>query len=357
MFIHLANTDAEFEYANLSQEISFIKSWSRHPLCLQLQYLPLLYGERDDFVAVTSIPSEEYLSELAKIWPHRVPKMILMEGDSVKGMKIQPWGHSRRVKAWANSRGAEYPIPDWDAICLANSKAFSFRYSILKEASLLEHEQDLIRWVELTNGPKVIKTCYGLSGRGNYQLDGTSIKPELLTICRKEWNQGRPIIGEPWLDKISDFSTQWNIHSDGKFELLGVTRFETDPFGNYQGTVAGPENQLFGNKMDLLHQHIEFVQKPLQDIAKMGFFGNIGFDAFLYQKNGITLQPLVEINARKTMSFVALEMQRKYFPDKLFKLSFDRKKPENLSLLPDRCLNEKEKCIFFRHFLTAQVLY
>lgn len=361
MFVHLANTDAEFEYANPDLEkVSFINSWSQHSLCLQLQYLPLLYAEPGDLVAVTSFPDESYLTQLVKTeWGSKsISKMILIEeGDPLAGLECLSWGHSKRVKEWAEKRRAKYAMPlDWDMICLINSKAFSFRYSILNEAALIENEKELNRWLAITEGFKVLKTCFGLSGMGNYRCESHSPSPHLLNFCQKEWAYGRPLIGEPWLDKVLDFSTQWKIDYQGNSVMMGATKFETDHQGNYQGTLAGEVNRLFSESVDFLHQHIEFIQRPLQEIAKMGFFGNIGFDAFLYRdnRNQIHLQPLVEINGRKTMSLVALLMQQKHCPDRLLKLSFS--KNEKKSLLPPSCLNKQKKIVCFRHFLNASIL-
>ena len=251
-FVYLANTDAEFEYADAAHG-SFSHSWSKYPLCLQLQYLPLLYADPDDLVAVTSIPDESYLVRLMQKdwWAKGLPKMILIDqAQNLNGVECLSWGPSRRVKAWAELSGASYTMPsDWAVVCTVNSKAFSFRYCSLPNAARLENEEELLRWLKANAGPKVLKTCYGLSGRGNFRMEGNQASPELLSFCRKEWGQRRPVIGEPWLNRLLDFSTQWKIFPDKKFELIGATRFATDPFGNYQGTVAGPENRLFSEML------------------------------------------------------------------------------------------------------------
>ena len=59
-----------------------------------------------------------------------------------------------------------------------------------------------------------------------------------------------------------------------------------------------------------------------------GFFGHLGVDAFVYSEK--RLQPVVEINARKTMSWVALALQQKKKPGKTVRLSFSPK--EGVSL-------------------------
>lgn len=360
--IHLANTDVEFEYAH-SSGLPLERSWSRHPVCLQLQYLPLLYAAADDFVAVTEFPDDVYLSSLKQTgwWPDGLPQMILLnQGASLKGLQCLSWGHSKQVQAWAEAKGLLYSLPpDWDKVCLVNSKAFSFRYTTLPEAALLANERELVDWLGKTSGPKVVKTCFGLSGMGNRRADGLEPTPELLSMCRKEWGQHRPVIGEPWLDRIFDFSTQWRILPGHVFEFIGATRFETDAYGTYQGTLAGPESLLFGDLEIYLDQHIAYIQKALEDIVDMGFLGNIGFDALVYrdsEKGAACLYPLVEINGRQTMSLVALLLQKRLCPDRVFKLAFQQNTQATPSLLPGGCHDDQGKLIVFRRRLTGEIL-
>lgn len=360
--IHLANTDVEFEYAHPSK-LSLRQSWSRHPLCLQLQYLPLLYAKADDFVAVTEFPNDAYLSALKQTgwWSGGLPRMLLLDGpESLEGMRCLSWGPSRQVQAWAAEKGVQYELPpDWDNVCLVNSKAFSFRYTTLPDAALLVNEQDLVQWLRKTKGVKVIKTCYGLSGLGNRRTDGPEATDALLSFCRKEWANKRPVVGEPWLDRILDFSTQWKIDPGGTIEWIGATRFEADAHGIYQGTLAGPEELLFGSLEIFLEQHRQFVQKVLEEIAGKGFFGSVGFDALLYRdphSHSISLYPLVEINGRMTMSLVALLLQQHICPDRVLKLSFERSGDAFPSLLPDHCHDDKGKLIHFRRRLSCAIL-
>lgn len=360
--VHIANTDVEFEYAH-SSLIPFEKSWSRHPLCLQLQFLPLLYAMPNDSVAVTAVPKDSYLKILKETgwWPDGLPHIVILE-DSAKfqGLECLAWGPSLRVQDWAKRDKMSYAIPgDWQTTCLVNSKAFSFRYTSLSEAALLYNKQDLLSWVQNIKGPKVLKTCFGLSGIGNRLLNSSEPSSDLLAFCNKEWLHKRPIIGEPWLDRLVDFSSQWVIHPDQKIDWIGATRFETDIYGTYQGTFAGPEDILFGSLKKYLVEHQMFVRKALEDIATMGFFGNIGIDALLYrnpQSHMISLYPLVEINGRQTMSLVALRLQQRLCPNKILHLAFRSDLQSFPSLLPDECLNDKGKIISFRKHLTAKIL-
>lgn len=360
--VHVANTHIEFECAASVSEV-LEQSLSRYPLCLQLQFLPLLYADPEDVVAVTCMPDKEYLATLqsqTEWWPEGLAKLALLnDTSSLQGKECLSWGSSLQVQNWAKKCHIKYEIPDWEIVKLINSKAFSFRYTHLQEAALICDEQMLLEWVQKISGKKVFKTCFGLAGKGNILIEGDMPSPELLTICRKEWRLKRPIIAEPWLDRLCDFSTQWYIHPNQAIELMGATRFESDAQGTYQGTLAGPRHLLFDSLEFFLQEHCQYVQKPLLEIAKLGFYGSLGIDAFLYRHpNSQTtcLNPLVEINGRQTMSLAALRLQQRVCPNHILHLAFESLQPSSLSLLPRQLTDAKEKLVKFRRGLHAEIL-
>jgi hypothetical protein len=359
--VHVANTNVEFELAQSSLE-PFEMSLAQHPLCLQLQFLPLLYASPADFVAITAMPSSDYLAHLQQTgwWPEGLPQLALLKDKQpFLGKHCLSWGPSRQVQAWAEARQMAYALPNWHVAQLVNSKAFSFCYNCLPKAALLHHEQDLRDWLQNIEGPKVLKACFGLSGQGNWRLNEQIPSPKLLAFCQKEWQQKRPVIGEPWLDRLHDFSTQWFIHPNQQIEYIGATRFETDAQGIYQGTLAGPEDLLFASFKSFLQEHCQFVQKALQDIARLGFFGFLGIDALLYQhpqNHSICLHPLVEINGRQTMSLVALRLQQHLCPRQILRLAFQNQLPASPSLLPQQLVDARGKKVNFHKRLTVNKL-
>ena len=361
--VHIANTDVEFEFAHSSLQ-PLEKSWSRHPLCLQLQFLPLLYAQPEDSVAVTTFPNPDYLAALQRTgwWPNGLPQLMLLQTtDPLRGAHCLSWGPSRRVQAWAHMRQMHYDIPsDWQTVRLINSKAFSFRYSRLPEASLLYHEHELIDWLHGIEGVKVIKTCFGLSGQGNRLIDASYPNAEDLAFCRKEWHQGRPLIAEPWLNRLCDFSTQWFIHPDKQIEGIGAARFDTNSQGIYQGTLAGPEKILFAGYESFLQEHKQLAQQALKEAAALGFFGSVGVDALLYrcgQTESICLYPIVEINGRQTMSLVAMRLQQRLCPNQILRLSFHKDSlfTSSPSLLPQELVNSAGKRIHFKRALIVSI--
>lgn len=357
--VHVANTNFEFELSHPSS-LNLEQSLILHPSCLQLQFLPLLYAAPHDLVAVSALPTTAYFLLLEQMgwWPKGLPRLILLQtNQSLKGLTCHSWGYSRQVQAWAQARGLHYEIPkDWATICQVNSKAFSLRYSNLPGAALLANEKELKIWLQEIEGPKVLKTCFGLSGKGHFPFKEIVPSPALLAFCYKEWQEGRALIGEPWLDKLFDFSTQWEIGKKKEITFLGATRFETNAKGIYQATLAGPEEQLFDEQVDFLLAHKQVALQALRDMANLGFFGAVGVDALVYRCRNThlpCLYPLVEINARQTMSSAILRLQQRLCPQKVLRLSYvahSSGKP----LLPSALMNAKGQLVSFRRNLFWQ---
>ncbi|CUI15874.1 conserved hypothetical protein [Candidatus Protochlamydia naegleriophila] len=339
--VHLANTDFEFELANLHNQ-PLARQWSRNALCMQLQFLPLLYAAQGDLVAVAAFPSQLFLDALQNVsWRKGVelPSLAHLDGmEPFRGHNCLSWGSSQQVQRWAKEREMIYYAPtDWQMIKEINSKSFSFRYTSLEDAALITSAQELSAWLKQVPGSKVLKTCFGLSGKGNRVVHQEAPLQGLLNFCEKEWNEGRPVVAEPWLDRCFDFSTQWMIHPDGQCRLLGSTVFETDPHGAYLGTLVGPDNLLFGPLLCHLNAHLKAAQEALKDLFEKGFFGHVGIDALLYRcpkSLQIKLYPIVEINARQTMSLVALRLQQRWFPDQVIRLAFAPSEDPRPALLP-----------------------
>lgn len=254
----------------------------------QLQFLPLLYAKPNDFILVSELPANPD------------PRLFRLDNPP-QILQIEDWGPSRAIASWAKKHNIPYESPNWELIRRINSKVFSFCESPkLLGAELLQTEQELALWLKKTPGPKVLKTPFGMAGRGHF------LDPKIETIPgNPDLSVKRlytlPLIGEPWVERVLDFSTQWKNGT-----LLGITICENALNGGYQGTFVGEvENWA-------LEEHLAIAEPLIQKIGQMGYLGHIGIDAFIYiHKGEKKLHPIVEINARKTMSWVALQREEK----------------------------------------------
>ena len=253
-----------------------MRSWqTSHKIVNQLQFLPLLYARPDDKILVTHLPKNPD------------PRLCLIDNPP-KNLEIEHWGPSRAIALWAKNHDIAYPNFDWDQISQINSKIFSYLHSTqLPGSELIETQEQLNNWLKKTPGPKILKTPFGTSGSGH--IDPSSNVKQLYTF---------PLIGEPWVERVLDFSSQWK-----NGELIGMTICKNDSKGRYQGTYVG-EIELWA-----ITEHLR-ITKPL--IEKMGYLDHIGVDAYIYLDKGEKrVHHIVEINARKTMSWVALQTPHK----------------------------------------------
>lgn len=355
--LHIANTDFEFELESPSL-IPLELAWEQHPFCLQLQFLPLLYAGPDEGVAVSSMPDPLFISELLnlKLWKEGdLPKIIpFNQVDQFPKCPCSSWGASPRIQKWAHDRSLKYAVPAFDIVREINSKAFTHLHGFhLPESTLVENEGDLIRALKLLPIKAVLKSCFGVSGKGHRFIDANTNLQSTLRFCQKQWEKGLPLILEPWLDRILDFSTQWTIDQMSQIVFQGSTVFKTDHKGGYQSTVVGCEKKLFGSYLPFLEEHKEYVQAALTCIAKKGYFGPVGIDALLYRscQGSVKLYPLVEINGRQTMSLAALKFQKKWMPKRSIELLFLPSQSSSFSLIPQKLCMENGKVINFKRKL------
>lgn len=285
-----------------------------HPL---LQYLPLLYAESGDKVLVDSpAPGEE-------------SKCVF----SLEGHLVEPWGFSESFVSYVRDRGGKTREINLAAVELVASKLFCFdRGFHLKRARLISNEAELLSWAKDFKGPKILRRLLGMTGRGHYFFTDN---PDFHDF---------PAIGEPFVQRDLDFSTQWFL-SDEESRFLGATHLINNPRGSYQATRVGDEQELFGSYYGRLQEAISAQKVVLEEARKIGFRGYCGVDSMIY--DGGLLQPMLEINARRTMGLVALKVASKRGHEG--EIFFAGQPQENAeALLP--VIKKNQKQLYFRSF-------
>jgi hypothetical protein len=393
--LHIANTFFEWELEN-EPHVDLMQAFAQNPIFLQLQFLPLLYGASEDGVLIAGVPDPGYTAgrsffafssrvkapaiELAgeRIVLNSIqsppppvrsrdfdaeenakndrPAVCALQDVDFGGLnEIESWGHSRLIHAFAQKKRLHYTMPPWELVREVNSKRFSFECSPkLPHATLLTEEAHAKQWLRSFAGRKVLKSCYGVSGKGHLIIDADSPPQErILAFLKREWKKGLPVIAEPYVHRLLDFSTQWEITKDKHLIYVGATLCANDDRGQYRYNVVGEESLLFAHHLPYLEEHRKTAEPILHKIAEAGFFGNVGVDAMLYtlaeDPKQVLLHPVVEINARKTMGWAALLFQKKHYPGRLIRFSFA---PGTHGLLP-RAVSLDGKNIVFKRNLHA----
>jgi hypothetical protein len=335
--LYVANTEFELELMRNEP----MKPFSfHHPISIQLQCLPFLFAGPEDGVVVKGELPDRYFEHLIELGLPDFSDKTVSPDDEFECETVHSWGMSRGLAAWAREKGLAYEMPDWEIVREVNSKLFSYNQLPGFENSLLiGDEQGLAGWMKNLSGKGVLKTAFGFSGKGKVILDDTLPFDKILAFCKKEWSRKRPVIAGPWLHKELDFSTHWVIGRE-ETVFLGATRLFNDPFGAYRGSAAGPQVEI-----PFLSEHFPIAEKALEAMREKGYFGPVGIDAMVY--GGGRLHPLVEINARQTMSLSALRFQQRRFPEKNLRFDFISQGQDKNWLIPKKITNFDEKEIKF----------
>ena len=173
----------------------------------------------------------------------------------------------------------------------------------------------------------VVKQALGLAGANAIRL----WEPELLDTQRR-WmaeslEAGQTLVVEPWLERLADFSVQFE-RTDGGLRRIGFTDLFNDHRGQFLANGASPGFErrpparvvrAFKSWPDapgILRRVYDVIASALETrLAAIGFCGPIGIDALVCQTpEGPRLKPVVEINPRYTMGRLTLELMRVVAP-------------------------------------------
>lgn len=180
-------------------------------------------------------------------------------------------------------------------------------------AQEIESLDDLPRIVELLGHKLIAKIPFSSSGRGVFPFD-YPLRAEDETLLSNLLKRGSSLMVEKRLPIKQDFATEWKI-VDGKCCFLGYSYFQTTQGGSYTGNVLMSQEQIkdslfyglpkcSGDK--ILDVSKDFIQEHIAPYYE----GYLGIDALIYydEKGNLSCYPAVEINLRKTMGYLAIEL-------------------------------------------------
>jgi hypothetical protein len=170
----------------------------------------------------------------------------------------------------------------------------------------------------------VFKEACGLAGHNSIRLWEPAVLPEQRQWLAHAFEQGRPLIVEPWLERELDFSVQLEMEPHG-LRLCGYTGLINDRKGQFLANWAEANHRrcpparadaLLQAQADAPEQLRGFYARIFvslePELRRVGFAGPISIDAFLYRtpQGECRLKPVVEINPRYTMGRLTVELMK-----------------------------------------------
>lgn len=121
------------------------------------------------------------------------------------------------------------------------------------------------------------------------------------------------MILEPFYQKVCDFGMEFYAHSNSDISYMGISLFNTTN-GIYTGNRLASERE----KVKLLTKHVRLeylktIRQQIQSIMRIQLHGNyvgpFGVDMMALLDGKV--HPCVELNLRRTMGHVALDISKK----------------------------------------------
>ncbi|RCW43483.1 hypothetical protein [Paenibacillus prosopidis] len=234
---------------------------------------------------------------------------LLPEGARIEPFAVLP-GAIETIQRYRLSS----TLPHEDDVCRVNSKIYSVmmreRLGIPNIGEVIEHPDQLLSkgMRLLERGSLLIKDDYGVSGKGNMQIDSERTLQRLVSYLSSQVDRGKRMqfVLEPLVDRGSDFSCQFRLNVNGSFNLISLQQLRNVGYA-YDGSYSA-DPSLF--ELLVSTGYFELMERIGALLNKDGYYGDVCVDSMLLRDGKI--EPLVEINARKSMSLIKHYMDR-YF--------------------------------------------
>lgn len=155
----------------------------------------------------------------------------------------------------------------------------------------------------------IYKAPWSSSGKGNLPAVN-GLLPDDERRVRNILRHDGHILADRFYDKVVDFALEFDIRPEGESRFLGYSLFQTAERGRYGGQRVAPQDELLreiGADSVLLD---DLVSYHLSHLPLLGYSGPMGID-MMRLRDG-RLHPVVELNLRRNMGILAIEVERRH---------------------------------------------
>lgn len=228
------------------------------------------------------------------------------------GARLEPFAVLPGAREAAQRYGLNAAFPPAEVIRRVNTKSYAVemreRLEIPNPGVVVSSHQSLsdVGAKLLGDGPFLIKDEYGVSGRGNQLVETESILRRIVQYIAAQVPAGKRVrfVLEPYLAKHSDFSCQFRVEQDGRITLISVQELLN------RGLAFGASCSISSELRETLERarYFDLIERMGSLMRTDGYYGDVCVDSMVLL--GGELAPLVEINARKSMSLIKHAMDR-----------------------------------------------
>lgn len=239
----------------------------------------------------------------------------LARAESQTQRRFTPWGWTPDAVRVGEGVGAPFePLP-FGVVARVNSKLWSHALEVelgvaiegAATVSTLEELNEAARRACPRAGDKwVVKSPYGFAARERVLGRGPSVEGAQAAWALKRLARGETLIFQPWLEVMREYGVVAEVARGGSHTILGVSDLQTNGAGTGTGYVLGrPPSPGRMNELESVASAV------CLRLHAEGYHGPVGIDAIEHARG---LHPLLEVNARYTMGFIAVAVERAMKP-------------------------------------------
>ena len=160
-----------------------------------------------------------------------------------------------------------------------------------------------------TSAGLIYKAPWSSSGKGNLPAANGLLPDDERRVRNILCHDGH-ILADRFYDRVVDFAMEFDIRPEGESRFLGYSLFQTAERGRYGGQRVAPQDELLreiGADSGLLD---DLVSYHLSHLPLLGYSGPMGID-MMRLRDG-RLHPVVELNLRRNMGILAIEVERRH---------------------------------------------
>jgi hypothetical protein len=237
------------------------------------------------------------------------------KGESQSDKIFTPWGWTpTAADAGARTGARVRPVP-FEVVRRVNSKLWSHALEVelgvalegaATASSFEELSEAAARACPGAQDKWVIKSPFGFAARERVLGRGPRVEGAQAVWAVRRLARGETLIFQPWLEVVREYGVCVRVARDGSHRVLGFSDLQTNGAGTGVGYILG--------RPPTPQRAAELEQTAAAVCARLhaeGYHGPAGLDAVEHAGG---LHPLLEVNARYTMGFVALAVERALKP-------------------------------------------
>lgn len=335
--LHTFNPDHEIALAAHLEH--FTPPHAARQLMADLGFLPAIWATSDDCVLVGDVAfaQQAWRKLSARLAVHQTPAFVTADSQLLSQVDgVEPWGWNVALRNRLQRAGVNPQVmPAVDRLerlrQLAHRRSAATLLSQLRiegtvgeamECSQLEQVTEcMARWKRV-----VAKAPWSSSGRGVRFLSETPNVQEQGWLRNVMRQQGSVMI-EPYYKKVKDFGMEFVVDRQGEVTYSGLSLFHTQNTA-YTGNLLLTERV----KRSLLERYVSpsllddiqgLVCSSAAQLLAGDYCGPFGVDMMIVSDGDrLLLHPCVEINLRRTMGHVALDLTQRINPSDDDELSY-----------------------------------